>query len=107
VWRVKDLPKLVASESCIQHNPLVGDRLDGLGAFLSRLAADGDSMVYLETPLVVGKGDMVATLSRVDPSDTEMAVMDLFRVAGGHIVEQRDVMEPMQAVDELVNSGKF
>jgi predicted SnoaL-like aldol condensation-catalyzing enzyme len=74
---------------------------------MSRLAADGGSMVYLETPLVVGNGDMVATLSRVDLSGAEMAVMDLFRVADGRIAEHWDVMEPVPADDELVNSGKF
>ena len=97
----------ISTESYIQHNPLVGDGLDGLGTFMSRLAADGGSMVYLETPLVVGNGDMVATLSRVDLSGAEMAVMDLFRVADGRIVEHWDVMEPVPADDELVNSGKF
>lgn len=97
----------ISTQSYIQHSPLVGDGLDGLGAFMSRLATDGGSMVYMETPLVVGNGDMVATLSRVDLSGAEMAVMDLFRVADGRIVEHWDVMEPVPAADELVNSGKF
>ena len=36
-----------------------------------------------------------------------MAVIDLFRVADGKIVEHWDVMEPVPAPSELVNSGNF
>ena len=39
--------------------------------------------------------------------EAEMAVMDLFRVADGRIVEHWDVMEPVPPADELVNGGKF
>lgn len=93
--------------SYIQHNPMVGDGLEGLGAFLESLAKDGKSMAYLETYKVLGSGDFVAALSRMDFAGTEMAVIDLFRVSGGKIVEHWDVMEPVPAEDERVNSGKF
>ena len=36
-----------------------------------------------------------------------MAVMDLFRVADGLIVEHWDVMEEILPEDQWVNSGKF
>ena len=37
----------------------------------------------------------------------DMAVIDLFRVENGLIVEHWDVMEEIPPVDEWVNSGKF
>jgi predicted SnoaL-like aldol condensation-catalyzing enzyme len=97
----------ISTETYIQHNPLIADGLDGLGAFLTSLAGDGKSMAYKETYLLIGSGDFVAALSRLDFAGTEMAAIDLFRVSGGKIVEHWDVMEPVPAEDELVNSGKF
>lgn len=59
------------------------------------------------TVLVVGSGDMVGMLSRVDLDGTETAVMDLFRVAGDRVAEHWTVREPVPAAVELVNGGKF
>jgi predicted SnoaL-like aldol condensation-catalyzing enzyme len=88
------------SPDLIQHDPAIADGIEAL-------AASHASTVYRETYLVVGDGDMVATLSRVDIDGTETAVMDLFRVADGRIVEQWNAREPVPPADELVNSGKF
>jgi predicted SnoaL-like aldol condensation-catalyzing enzyme len=105
--QVDSITDYISTETYIQHNPLVEDGLDGLGRFLESLAKEGKSMAYRETYLLVGSGDLVAALSRVDLAGVEMAVIDLFRVSGGRIVEHWDVMEPVPAEGELVNSGKF
>ena len=97
----------VSSETYIQHDPLVADGLEGLADFLESLAESGQSMRYLETRLLIGSGDLVAALSRMELGGTEMAVIDLFRVADGRLVEHWDVLEPVPPADELVNSGKF
>lgn len=97
----------VSAQTYTQHNPLVGDGLEGLRAFLESLARDGQSMRYLETHLLIGSGDLVAALSRMELAGTEMAVIDLFRVADGMLVEHWDVLEPVPPADELVNGGKF
>lgn len=97
----------VSTETYIQHNPLVGDGLDGLGAFLTELADSGSFMRYEEIVHLVGSGNFVATLSRVNIGGQEMAVFDLFRVQDGLIVEHWDAMEPVPPREEWANSGKF
>lgn len=101
------ITEYVSTETYIQHNPLIGDGLDGLAVFLDALAAEGKSMRYRQTYRVIGSGDFVAALSRMDLGGSELAVMDLFRVSDGRIVEHWDVMEPVPPENELVNSGKF
>ena len=97
----------ISTETYIQHNPLVADGLEGIGAFMAQLAEQGSSMAYLEVHKVVGSGDTVAALSHVAMGDTELAIMDIFRVSGGKIVEHWDVMEEIAPEAEWVNSGKF
>ncbi len=101
------LTDYISTETYIQHNPQVGDGLDGLGAFVAQLAELGITMTYLEIHKVIGCGDFVASLSHVGMGGTEMAVMDIFRVSGGKIVEHWDVMEEIAPKDTWANSGKF
>ncbi|MDX2380674.1 MAG: nuclear transport factor 2 family protein [Acidimicrobiia bacterium] len=105
-----DLDKLtdyISIATFIQHNPHIADGIDGLTAFIGGLAADGKTLVYKRTDLVIGRGNFVAALSEVDLGGTAMAVIDLFRLTDGHIVEHWDVMEEIPPIDTWVNSGKF
>jgi predicted SnoaL-like aldol condensation-catalyzing enzyme len=43
----------------------------------------------------------------MDVAGTDTAVIDLYRVADGRIVEHWDVTEPILPASEWVNSGKF
>lgn len=97
----------ISSETYHQHNPQVGDGLEGFAAFVEQLAADDIAMQYNEVHLVIGCGDFVAALSEMRLGDQPIAVMDLFRVADGKIVEHWDVMEDILPEDQWVNSGKF
>ncbi len=101
------LTDYISSEIYTQHNPGVGDGLAGLGVFVESLAARGLSMVYQEIHKVIGCGNLVAALSKMDLGGTEMAVVDLFRVDDGLIVEHWDVMEEIPPKETWVNSGKF
>ena len=57
--------------------------------------------------LLVGQGNLVATLCRATWEDAEYAQVDIFRLEDGLIVEHWDNVEPVPPPEELVNSGKF
>ena len=101
------LTDYISTESYTQHNPLVGDGLDGLGAFVESLTEQGLSMTYAEIHRIVACGNFVAALSAMNLGGTDMAVIDLFRVDNGLIVEHWDVIEEMPPADQMVNTGKF
>lgn len=104
---VDRVTEFVSTETYTQHNPLVGDGLEGLGAFLAELAESGSFMRYEEVVHLVGSGNFVVTFSRVNIGGQEMAVFDLFRVEDGLIVEHWDAMEPVPPREEWANGGKF
>lgn len=85
------------TETYIQHNPLLGD---------GPISA-ARSTVYTKVHNVIGCGSFVAAMSRMDFGGVDTAVIDLFRVEAGRIVEHWDVMEPITPEDTWVNSGKF
>lgn len=101
------LTDYISTETYTQHNPTIGDGLDGLGEALAAMADQGQSMTYQEVHKVVGCGDFVAALSKMNLAGTDTAVIDLFRVADGKIVEHWDVMEEITPEETWVNSGKF
>lgn len=101
------LTDYISTETYIQHNPHIGDGLAGLGTFVTELEADGKKMVYEEVHNVIGCGNFVAALSKMNLGGTDMAVIDLFRVEDGRIVEHWDVMEEITPRETWVNSGKF
>ncbi len=101
------LTDYISTDTYIQHNPQIGDGLEGLRAFVASLTEQGVSMVYEEVHKVVGSGNFVAVLSRMNLGGTAMAVIDLFRVDNGLIVEHWDVMEEILPEDQWVNTGKF
>ncbi len=88
----------------VQHNPLIGDGLDGLHTAGAELA----KYHYLSVFKVLGQGDFVMTMSHVTYDGQDAAVYDLFRMAGGKIVEHWDVLQPIPPESEWKNSnGKF
>ncbi|MPZ14866.1 MAG: hypothetical protein GEU73_10670 [Chloroflexi bacterium] len=105
--RVDRITDFVSAETYIQHNPHVGDGLDGLRAFLAQLAGRGEAMVYEKVFKLVGCGNFVTAYSQVKLGAQPYAVFDLFRVDNGLMVEHWDAMEPLPSPEQARNSGKF
>lgn len=97
----------ISTETYIQHNPQVGDGLEGFGAFVAELAAQGKSMVYKYSYKVLAQGNVVVAYSLAQIGDEDFAVFDVFRLVDGLIVEHWDTMETLPSGDALVNQGKF
>lgn len=87
-----------------QHSAEVAD---GLEPFTTLLEDPTRSFWYERIVLTVGRGNFVATLSETSVQDQRHAQVDVFRLAGGKIVEHWDAAEPCPPPEALVNSGKF
>jgi predicted SnoaL-like aldol condensation-catalyzing enzyme len=91
------LPTFVDAASYTQHNPAIADGLAGLGAFLGDLKKKGVSFSYAKVHRVVAEGSLVLTQSEGEIGGKKQVFYDLFRVAGGKIVEHWDVVQEVPA----------
>lgn len=80
----------------IQHNPLVPTGSAPMRNFFKGFYAANPGAT-IEISHVLADGNLVAVHYRfkVKPEDRGMAVVDIFRVAGGKIVEHWDVGQPV------------
>jgi len=102
----KKITDYISTETYIQHNPMVGDGLDGLGAALKAMADAGTAMAYSRVHLIVAEGNFVFTASEGKLGQTPTAFFDLFRVEHGRIVEHWDTISSIPT--EMAHSnGKF
>jgi predicted SnoaL-like aldol condensation-catalyzing enzyme len=89
--KVDAIADYISTEKYWQHNPGIGDNLDGLTAGLGALAEQGLSLAYDTVHHVIAEGDFVLTVSEGRFGSTPTAFYDLFRVESGKIVEHWDV----------------
>ena len=83
----------------IQHNPLAADGPEGLKTFLA-FAKQNIPDFRIEFKRVFADGDHVivhghARAKPNDPTDRGSAVMDIFRLENGKVVEHWDVSQPV------------
>ncbi|MBI2994208.1 MAG: nuclear transport factor 2 family protein [Gammaproteobacteria bacterium] len=83
----------------IQHNPLAADGPEGLKAFLE-FAKTNLGTYRTDFKRVFADGDYVivhahARANPADPADRGTAVMDIFRLENGKVVEHWDVAQPV------------
>jgi predicted SnoaL-like aldol condensation-catalyzing enzyme len=81
----------------IQHNPMAADGPEGLKAFLEFAKANLSSF-KVEFKRVLADGDFVVVHAHAtsgEPGDRGSAVMDIFRLENGKVVEHWDVIQPI------------
>jgi len=95
-------------DNYIQHNPLIPDKLSGLGTTLGELANKGIFLKYDKIHKVLGEGNFVLVVSEGHFGKAYDAFYDLFRVENGKIAEHWDVIEAIPAKENWKNNnGKF
>lgn len=92
----------ISAKQFVQHNAQLAD---GLDAFREMLLAPDRSLFYDEIVLCVGQGNFVATLCKARFEGKDHALVDIFRVEDGLVVEHWDNVEVVPEVH--ANSGKF
>jgi predicted SnoaL-like aldol condensation-catalyzing enzyme len=102
--KMDKLTTYFSTEQYDQHNPGVGDGLAGFGKAMSELQAAGLTMEYQKTYRVVAEGNFVFTHSEGIFAGKHVAFADLFRVAGGKIVEHWDTIQEIPAKTASGNS---
>ena len=91
----------------IQHNPLAADGPEGLKTFIEFAKVNmAEFKVEFKRVLVDGDFVVVHSHARANPADRGSAVMDIFRLENGKVVEHWDVM---QAIPEAAmnQNGMF
>ena len=104
--KVDTITDYVSTEQYWQHNPAVGDGLDGFATAFSALAAQGIGLVYDTVHQVIAEGNFVLTVAEGRFGTVPTAFYDLFRVENGKIVEHWDVT-PEIVIDLPHSNGQF
>lgn len=96
-----------AGPDYIQHNPEVANGPEGFIQFVNGFTAAHPAL-HLEIKKTIAEGDFVVlhVLARTSPQDRGMAVMDIFRLEKGRIVEHWDVLQPIPE-RSANNNGMF
>lgn len=97
----------ISTEQYDQHNPAVGDGLEGFNKFAQEMAETGSSMVYIKAHKILVQGNFAATLSHVKMNGEDCCFIDIFRLKNDKIVEHWDVQEKIGPKETWKNSGKF
>jgi predicted SnoaL-like aldol condensation-catalyzing enzyme len=94
---VENAFRIYAGTPYLQHNPLIGDGIEGLRAFVAWLQANRPE-AHGEIKRVFADGDYVILHSRwhgLSGSPHGEAVVDIYRCENGKVVEHWDVIQPI------------
>ena len=95
----KDVDAAVAfiGPKYIQHNPRAEDGIGGLKGFIAGYLKKANPGLKATVKRVVVEGDLVVlhVKSEPEPGALGSAVVDIFRLENGKIVEHWDVMQPV------------
>mgnify|MGYP000474675140 FL=1 len=105
--KVDKVIEYVSTEKYDQHNPEVGDGLEGFGKHIKQVMESGEAAQYVKVHRLLGQGNFVVIFSEVKQGGDDWAFFDLFRLKDGKIVEHWDVQEKIGPKETWNNSGKF
>ncbi len=97
--------KYISREQYDQHNPRIGDGLEGIRAHLQKVRGGGAK--YLKIHQLIGQGNFVVALSLATWNAADWAFFDIFRLKDRKLVEHWDVQEKIGPKETWNNSGKF
>ncbi len=85
-------------ETYIQHNPMAPDGVDAVLGFMESYFASTPT-VSIEIKRTAADGDLVWIhyLSKANPEDRGLAVVDILRMENGRFAEHWDVVQPVPA----------
>lgn len=91
----------------IQHNPMIADGIDGFRSFLQDLKMQFPEL-RSDIKRVFADGDFVIlhVHAKRRPDELGLAIVDIFRLEQGKIVEHWDVRQPL-AEGSANNNGMF
>ncbi len=104
--RIEDAFRLYAGSPYRQHNPLIEDGMDGLRKFVSWIASTRPDARY-EIKRVFADGDYVILHSHwrgLSDNPRGEAVVDIFRLEGGKVLEHWDVIQPIPETSANANT---
>jgi predicted SnoaL-like aldol condensation-catalyzing enzyme len=92
-------------ETYTQHNPNIPDGAEGFCGYVRQLRQTFPA-VRGEVKRIVAEGDYVVVhmLARREPEDTGLAIVDIFRLSEGRLVEHWEVRQPI-VESELHGNG--
>ena len=100
-----DLDRFIDEDNYTEHNPRVAD---GLAALREALAGEGVDINYRYCHRILAEGNFVLAVSEGSLGGVHSAFYDLFRLAGGRLVEHWDTTETIPPRSEWKNdNGKF
>ena len=105
--RMDKLTDYISTTTYYQHNPGVGNGLEGFGKAMAELAQQGLTMEYHKTYRIVAEGNLVLTHSEGIFAGKHVAFADLFRIADGKIVEHWDAIAEVRTEGARNDHGVF
>jgi predicted SnoaL-like aldol condensation-catalyzing enzyme len=104
--RVEEAFRLYAGSPYRQHNPLIEDGVEGLKKFVAWIMSNHPDARY-EIKRVFADGDFVIVHSHwhgLSDNSRGEAVVDIFRLEGGKVLEHWDVIQSVPEISANFNT---